>query len=127
MSLPFLRRRRLALPAMLLLLALGACDLGGPGPGPPAPPSATSGAATTRTAPAATVAEATAPPAAATPATNSPRGGTLTLRIARDVTTLNPLFVEKAGGVRDDAAAQVTGLIFSGLTRLDDQLRPQPD
>jgi peptide/nickel transport system substrate-binding protein len=127
MTLPPFGRRLLALPALALLLALGACDLGGPGPGPPAPPTATSGASLPPSAPAPTAPEATAPPASATPASNIPRGGTLTLRIARDVTTLNPLFVEKAGGVRDEAAAQVTGLIFSGLTRLDDQLRPQPD
>jgi peptide/nickel transport system substrate-binding protein len=56
-----------------------------------------------------------------------PRGGTLTVRIPHDVTTLNPLFVDKGPGNQDAAAAQVTGLIFSGLTRLDDQLRPVPD
>src|SRR5205809_7943629 len=55
--------------------------------------------------------------------TRPPRnGGTLTIRLTDDVKSLNPWLAGK------DANAQaVTGLIFSGLTRLDNHLQPQPD
>jgi peptide/nickel transport system substrate-binding protein len=112
---------------VLGLALLTGCDLFAPSPNPtpvsgqtPGAPAA-SPAATLTSGPAATAA-----PSPTTPA-NVPRGGTLTVRIAHDVTTLNPLFVDKGPGNQDAAAAQVTGLIFSGLTRLDDQLRPVPD
>jgi peptide/nickel transport system substrate-binding protein len=128
-----------ALAALLLLvLLLTACDFSGPAPGPtPGPtPPATSPVGSTAvgpTAPAAAPGTAAAtssvgvPAATATQPANIPRGGTLTVRIPHDVTTLNPLFVDKGTGDRDEAAAQVTSLIFSGLTRIDDTLRPVPD
>jgi len=102
---------------LVLILILAACDM--PGPGPQPTPTSSGGP--------------TPPPTqgrfAPTPTTppDVPRGGTLTVRIARDVTTLNPLFVDKGKDGTDAAAAAVTGLIFSGLTRLDDKLRPLPD
>lgn len=48
-------------------------------------------------------------------------GGTLTIRLASDVSTLNPWL---AGS--DTQAQTVNGLIFEGLTRIDDHLQPQP-
>lgn len=51
-----------------------------------------------------------------------PRGGTLTIRLASDVASFNPWL-----SARDAAAQSVTGLIFNGLTRLDNHLQPQPD
>src|SRR5438105_1020711 len=59
------------------------------------------------------------PPTATRPPHN---GGTLTVRLTADVTSLNPWLAGK-----DPNAQMVTGLIFSGLTRLDNHLQPQPD
>lgn len=59
---------------------------------------------------------------------NRPRSGTLNVRLASDQRsdgtqwTLNPWL---AGF--DANAQEVTGLIFSGLTRIDNHLQPQPD
>ncbi|HEX8219612.1 MAG TPA: ABC transporter substrate-binding protein [Chloroflexia bacterium] len=51
-----------------------------------------------------------------------PRGGTLTIRLGADPASLNPWLAQ-----RDPAARAVTGLLFNGLTRLDNHLQPQPD
>jgi peptide/nickel transport system substrate-binding protein len=56
-----------------------------------------------------------------------PQGGTLTIRLAQDVTTLNPFFIPRSITEIDEAAQTVTSLIFSGLTRLDNRLQPVPD
>ncbi len=59
----------------------------------------------------------TAPPSA----TPLPRGGTLTLRLAADVPTLRPWQPRSRG------EEQLTALLYSGLMRLDSQMRPVPD
>jgi peptide/nickel transport system substrate-binding protein len=51
-----------------------------------------------------------------------PRSGTITARLTADVKSLNPWF---AGF--DTNTINVTGVIFSGLTRLDNHMQPQPD
>ncbi|MEO6457847.1 MAG: ABC transporter substrate-binding protein [Chloroflexia bacterium] len=51
-----------------------------------------------------------------------PRGGTLTVRLSGDVPQLNPWL---SAGSRD--ADNISGLLFGGLTRLDNHLQPQPD
>ncbi len=51
-----------------------------------------------------------------------PRGGTLTVRLTSDVGSFNPWL-----SGRDASAQTVAGLVFSGLTRLDNHLQPQPD
>lgn len=48
-------------------------------------------------------------------------GETLTIRLQADVPMLNPWL---AGGTAE--SQQVTGLIFGGLTRIDNHLQPQP-
>lgn len=84
--------------ALLTLTALVGCALN-PIPDPtPAPP--------------------TQPPPTATPL---PRGGNLTVRLAEDVPELKPWQPRSRG------EEQIVGLLYSGLTRLDAQLRPQPD
>lgn len=50
------------------------------------------------------------------------RGGTLRIRLIADASSLNPWLT-----ANDPNAQQVQGLIFSGLTRLDNRLQPQPD
>jgi len=70
----------------------------------------------------------TAPPHTATPppptptVPDRPRSGTITIRLAADPTSLNPWF----GGF-DANSQQVGGAIFSGLTKIDNHLQPQPD
>src|SRR4051812_38014592 len=59
-------------------------------------------------------------PTATRPAERS--GGILTARITAPATSLNPWLAAK-----DPNAQAITGLIFSGLTRLDNHLQPQPD
>src|SRR5215212_9287223 len=59
-------------------------------------------------------------PTATRPAQRS--GGTLTVRLLSDPGTLNPWVDAK-----DQSVRAITGLIFNGLTRLDDHLQPQPD
>ena len=129
------RRTRASAGVLIVLLLLAACDLGGPAPTPPptgGPAPTPTLAPVVATPTAGSVAPATgAPPspqpATATPPPQIPRGGTLTVRIPHDVSTLNPLFVDRGPDNQDTTGAQVTGLIFSGLTRIDDQLRPVPD
>ena len=127
--------RRLWLLVLLCSLpALVGCDWFGP-PAPRPTPAATTTA--TGPAPSAPPGTATAPtptrgPAAtATPSapagTPVPQGGTLTIRLAQDVTTLNPFFIPRSITEVDEAAQTVTSLIFSGLTRLDNRLQPVPD
>src|SRR5262245_24157173 len=60
----------------------------------------------------------TPPPPTPTPL---PRGGTLTMRLAGDVTELRPWQPRTRG------EEQVVSLLYNGLTRLDAQLQPQPD
>ena len=66
------------------------------------------------------------PAAAPTPAppaptpTPLPRGGNLTMRMATDVPELRPWQPQSR------AAEQISGLLYTGLTRLDAQLQPQP-
>jgi peptide/nickel transport system substrate-binding protein len=60
----------------------------------------------------------TLPPPTPTPL---PRGGTLTIRAAGDAPELRPW------QPRTRAEEQITALLYSGLTRLDAQLQPQPD
>jgi peptide/nickel transport system substrate-binding protein len=50
-----------------------------------------------------------------------PRGGTLTIRAAGDTPELRPW------QPRTRAEEQITALLYSGLTRLDARLQPQPD
>jgi len=57
-------------------------------------------------------------PATATPET---RGGNLTIRLDHDVETLRPWQPRSRG------EEQISGLLYSGLMRLDAELRPQPD
>jgi peptide/nickel transport system substrate-binding protein len=65
----------------------------------------------------------TAAPAPSPTRTPSPeRGGTLTLRLTADPPTLNPWL-----GAEDANAQRVARLLYSGLTRLDNHLQPQPD
>lgn len=109
--------------ALLLLLLLVACDWN---PAPTAAPGLTPGPTVAGSTPVAPR-PATRPPATALPAAQIPHGGTLTVRIPADVTTLNPLFVDKGLGQLDQPAALVTSLLFSGLTRINDSLRPVPD
>jgi peptide/nickel transport system substrate-binding protein len=107
-----------------LALLLAACDLN-PAPTTPAPGGTPTVASTLPTGP--TARPVTPAPPTDTPPANIPKGGTLTVRIPRDVTTFNPLFMDRGPDQRDPVAAAVGGLLFSGLTRLDDRLRPQPD
>lgn len=60
----------------------------------------------------------TPPPATPTPL---PRGGNLTIGIPADVPDLRPW------QPRSRAEEQITSLLYSGLTRLDARLQPQPD
>ncbi len=91
-----------SLLVLFIALLLAGCDLQ---PTPVVPPART----------------ATAPPPTPT-VPDRPRSGTITIRLAADVQSLNPWF---AGF---DANSQaVDGTIFSGLTRIDNHLQPQPD
>jgi len=60
----------------------------------------------------------TPPPPTPTPL---PRGGTLTVRMAGDVPELRPWQPRSRG------EEQLISMLYSGLTRLDAQLQPQPD
>jgi peptide/nickel transport system substrate-binding protein len=64
-------------------------------------------------------AAATAPPAARP--SPEPRGGNLTVRLPQDIATLRPWQPRSRG------EEQVITLLYSGLVRLDEELRPQPD
>ncbi len=50
-----------------------------------------------------------------------PRGGTLTIRMDADVPELRPWQPRSRG------EEQISSMLYSGLTRLDAQLQPQPD
>jgi peptide/nickel transport system substrate-binding protein len=64
--------------------------------------------------------EPTPTPLPPTP-TPLPRGGTLTIRMAGDMPELRPWQPRSRG------EEQVISMLYSGLTRLDAQLQPQPD
>ncbi len=68
-------------------------------------------------APAPTAVPTQAPPSP----TPLPRGGSLTVRLAGDVPDLRPWQPRSRG------EEQIVALLYSGLTRLDPQLRPVPD
>src|SRR5215211_6550949 len=67
------------------------------------------------------------PPPAPTPTplpptpTPLPRGGNLTIRLAADVPDLRPWQPRSRG------EEQISSLLYNGLMRLDERLRPQPD
>ncbi len=61
------------------------------------------------------------PPAAA-PTVDPRLGGRITIRLSQDIERLPALSAADAG-----EAGWVLRMLYSGLTRLDDQLRPQPD
>lgn len=105
---------------MLLAVVLSACE---DTPVPPQPdrPGATATPAATG------VISRNTPTVPSTPSETSapsahPRGGTLTVRIPNDPASLNPWVAPK-----DPATIRMSSLIFSGLTRLDNRLQPQPD
>ncbi|HYF62505.1 MAG TPA: ABC transporter substrate-binding protein, partial [Herpetosiphonaceae bacterium] len=80
----------------LLLVALAGCSLGqGGDPAPTAQPT--------------------------TPPIEIPQGGTLTVRMARDVGPLRPW------APASHEEEQMVGLLYRGLTRLDASLLPRPD
>ena len=94
-------RTNVLLVAALIIALLAACD----SPGPPVETKLTP----------------TAPPPTPThPA--RPQGGTLTVRLLSDVSSLNPWL-----SGRDNSAQAVTKLIFGGLIRLDNHFQPQPN
>lgn len=97
-------RRSALLCLLITTLVAAGCDLL-PGPDTPRSP---------RTPTAVPPPTATVPP--------DKRGGTLTVSMAADVTSLNPWL---AGN--DEGAQKISRLIFNGLTRLDNRLQPQPD
>jgi peptide/nickel transport system substrate-binding protein len=87
-----------------LLLFLAACAAGAGDPLPPAPTAAPMPTSTLLPTP-----------------TPHPRGGNLTVRLAADVAELRPWQPRSRG------EEQIIDLLYSGLMRLDPQLRPQPD
>src|SRR5262249_46627884 len=100
----FLPNRRLfwiSALAALLLLVLVACAADPDEPQPPPPPTP----------------RPTLTPRPPTP-TALPRGGSLTVRLAEDVPSLRPWQPRSRG------EEQISGLMYSGLMRLDAQLRP---
>jgi peptide/nickel transport system substrate-binding protein len=113
MPMSFLPTHRIFLASVFSALAavalLAGCSAARPGPGP--------AEATAEPAAAATAAPTAAPPTA----TPLPRGGNLTVRLAADVPELRPWQPRSRG------EEQLTGLLYSGLMRLDTQLRPVPD
>jgi peptide/nickel transport system substrate-binding protein len=108
----FLPTRHLFAASMAVALAalalLAGCDLAAG----VASPSAAPGVST------ATVAEATAAPPTATAL---PRGGNLTVGLSADVPELRPWQPRSRG------EEQLIGLLYSGLMRLDADMRPVPD
>lgn len=107
----FLSTRRLfwaSLVAALAVLAiLTGCDLAGGAPDA-APPTLGTPA----------VAEATLAPPTPTPL---PRGGNLTVRLAADIPELRPWQPRSRG------EEQLSDLLYDGLLRLDERMRPVPD
>lgn len=71
--------------------------------------------------PASTEATATLEPTPPPSPTALPRGGNLTVRLVADVPELRPWQPRSRG------EEQIIGLLYSGLMRLDDRLRPVPD
>ena len=107
-TLPNRRLFWLSLAMSLALLALlAACDLGGG--------DEARGPTLTVVAP--------APPTAVPPPTPTslPRGGNLAVALAEDVPSLRPWQPRTRG------EEQISALLYSGLMRLDERLRPQPD
>ena len=97
-------RRSFALVFLLTFTILAsACDNSPTPPQPDATATATAG-----------------PPTPTLPA--RPQGGTLTIRLNGDPASLNPWLAR-----RDPNTEMVAGLLFNGLTRLDNRLQPQPD
>ncbi len=86
---------------MLCLVLLAGCSLGGQNQAATTPPPPT----------------ATLPPTA----TPLPRGGNLTVRLSQDIPQLRPW------QPRSRAEEQLTLLLYRGLMRLDEELRPEPD
>jgi peptide/nickel transport system substrate-binding protein len=95
--------------AIVLVVALNGCSR----PAEPTPPQAT--------APSQAAVPTSAPTAGPPTATPLPRGGNLTIRLDQDVPVLHPW------QPRSRADEQVTGMLYSGLMRLDETLRPRPD
>jgi peptide/nickel transport system substrate-binding protein len=92
--------------SLLLLVLLAACDL------------------STSASPEPTLtAVASAPPTEVVPPTPTPlpRGGNLAVGLAADVPSLRPWQPRSRG------EEQITALLYSGLMRLDERLRPEPD
>ncbi len=114
-----------------VLLFLAACDLGSssqPAGTASTVETTTSPVAIARAAPQATPsATAMAAPVEATvaetaaPTPSVPRGGTLTIRATEAITTFTPWDLRNRG---DEYVAQ---LLYNGLVRLDESLKPQPD
>lgn len=89
--------------ALLFVALLAGCDLAGVGPGPEQ------------------AAQATALPPAPPSPTPLPRGGDLTIALPADLAELRPWQPRSRG------EEQLTAMLYSGLMRLDDLLRPVPD
>jgi peptide/nickel transport system substrate-binding protein len=95
----------LAALALIGTLALSGCGMAGSNEEAPATPTTAAAAATPQN----------------TNPTPEPRGGNLTVRLAQDIPQLQPWHPQSR------SAEQVIDLLYSGLMRLDTQLRPQPD
>lgn len=107
---------------LLVLVLLTACDVRSPVESVQSPSSQPAGS----TAPAGATASAggassSAAAAAPSPTPSVPQGGALAIRLAADVPDLKPWDLRSRG---EEYAAD---LMYSGLVRLDAQLRPQPD
>lgn len=98
--------------ALLLVGLLAGCDLAGAGQAPTSVALTPAPAGETPAAPA---------PGGPPTATPLPRGGNLTIRLAADVPDLRPWQPRSRG------EEQITAMLYSGLVRLDDLLRPVPD
>lgn len=103
---------------VLALLLLAACDLQS-SPAALATLTPATGTQTTSATAMPTAAPPTRTPATPTPAV--PQGGTLTIRASEPITTFTPW------DLRSRAAENVADLLYNGLVRLDDTLKPQPD
>jgi len=111
-------RRAFAVAAgltLLVIVLLTGCDLTS---SPEATPNNTQEAQASVTA-GSPAAPLSSPTIAPTPSV--PQGGTLTIRIPNDVPDLKPWDMRSRG------EEYVANLMYNGLVRLDDELRPQPD
>ena len=108
---------------ILVVLLLAACDFRTPAESAQATPSASVASASAPAAVATTNASAAPASSAPTPSPTPsvPQGGALAIRLAADVPDLKPWDLRSRG------EEVVADLMYSGLTRLDPQLRPQPD